>query len=227
MAQQYTNIRLIADNIMKHPLMQDINFETIIDYVVSFMRIVGAPSLYEEKVVTLEVKDYRAMLPCDFNEIIQIRDSNTKVAYIYSTNSFHMGNNIEVEEELTYKIQGSIIYTSKREGCIDIAYRAIAVDDEGYPLLPDNSSFTRALMAYIKKEWFTVLFDMGKIQPAVFQQAKQDYAWAVGDCETEFTRLSLDKAQSLFNSWNRLLLRTKEHASGFRFNNNREQIKLH
>jgi hypothetical protein len=41
------------------------------------------------------------------------------------------------------------------------------LDDEGYPLLPDEPTFLRALELYIKKQWFTILFDMNKISPAV------------------------------------------------------------
>ena len=128
--------------------------------------------------------------------------------------------------DLTYKIQGNIIYTSIKEGEIEVAYLAIATDSEGYPLLPDNSSYTRALELYIKKQWFTILFDLGKIGPAVLQNTQQEYAWAVGDCQSEFNRLSIDKAESFFNSWRTLILRDSEHRTGFRNNGTKEVLKL-
>lgn len=55
-----------------------------------------------------------------------------------------------------------------KDGEIEIAYRAIAVDEDGYPLIPDRSPFTRALELYIKKQCFTILFDLGKINQAVY-----------------------------------------------------------
>lgn len=112
------------------------------------------------------------------------------------------------------------------DGEIEISYQSIATDEEGYPLLPDNSSFTRALRLYIKKEHFTTLFDMGKIQATVLNQALQDYAWAVGDCQTEFNRLSLDKAESFYNSWRTLIMRDTEHRTGFINNGTKERLKL-
>ena len=45
----------------------------------------------------------------------------------------------------------------------------------------------KALEAYIKKESFTVLFDMGKIQPQVLQHAEQQYAWLAGQLQAEFS----------------------------------------
>ena len=229
MSEQYTNIRLILDKTLKHPLMQDLSFETVVDYTVDFMRIVGVPNMFLEKTVIIEVNNYRAMLPCDYYKIIQIRKPGGPT-FRYSSDSFHMSeykdfNNRPISD-LTYKIQGNIIYTSIEKGEIEIAYKAIAVDDEGYPLLPDNSSFTRALGLYIKKEHFTILFDTGKIDFRVLENTKKEYSWAVGDCQTEFNRLSLDEAESFYNSWRTLLLRDTEHRTGFINNGTKERIKL-
>lgn len=229
MAEQYTNIRLILDKIMRHPLMQDISLETVVDYTVDFMRIVGVPNMFMEKTAIIEIEKYRAMLPCDYHQMIQVRKINGP-AFRYSSDSFHMSECKDFNDrglaDLTYKIQGNVIYTSIESGEIEISYEAIATDDEGYPLLPDNSSFTRALGLYIKKEYFTTLFELGKIQPVVFNQVLQDYAWAVGDCQTEFNRLSIDKAESFYNSWRTLILRDTEHRTGFTNNGTKERLKL-
>ena len=229
MAESYTNIRLILDKIMRHPLMRDISLETAVDYTVDFMKIVGVPSMFMEKTEVVEVKNYRAKLPCDYYQMIQVRKINGP-AFRYSSDSFHMSeckdNNKKDLADLTYKIQGNLIYTSIEEGEIELSYEAIATDSEGYPLLPDNSSFTRALELYIKKQWFTILFDLGKINPNVLQNVQQEYAWAVGDCQTEFNRLSIDKAESFYNSWRTLLLRDTEHRTGFINNGTKERLKL-
>ena len=229
MAESYTNIRLILDKIMRHPLMRDISLETAVDYTVDFMKIVGVPSMFMEKTEIVEVKNYRAKLPCDYYQMIQVRKINGP-AFRYSSDSFHMSeckdNNKKDLADLTYKIQGNLIYTSIEEGEIELSYEAIATDSEGYPLLPDNSSFTRALELYIKKQWFTILFDLGKINPNVLQNVQQEYAWAVGDCQTEFNRLSIDKAESFYNSWRTLLLRDTEHRTGFINNGTKERLKL-
>ena len=229
MAESYTNIRLILDKIMRHPLMRDISLETAVDYTVDFMKIVGVPSMFMEKTEIIEVKNYRAKLPCDYYQMIQVRKINGP-AFRYSSDSFHMSeckdNNKRDLADLTYKIQGNLIYTSIEEGEIELSYEAITTDSEGYPLLPDNSSFTRALELYIKKQWFTILFDQGKINSNVLQNVQQEYAWAVGDCQTEFNRLSIDKAESFYNSWRTLLLRDTEHRTGFINNGTKERLKL-
>lgn len=230
MAEQQQSIKVILDKIMRHPLLQDLTLETVVDYTVDFMRIVGVPNMFENKPDYLQIKNYRAELPCDYYQMNQIRlvDSNfnPRGTFRYTSDSFHMGGNVSDYSDLTYKIQGSIIHTSINEGVIEISYQAINTDSDGYPLIPDNSSFTRALEGYIKKSQFTILYDMGKIAGPVLNQALQDYAWAVGDCQTEFNRLSLDKAEAFYNSWRTLLIRPSEHKSGFTYNGTQERLKL-
>ena len=213
MAEQNTSIKIVLDKALRHPLMQDLSLETAVDYAVDFLRIVGVPSMFSEKVIYLKVDDYRAKLPCDYYKVIQVRPIG-RPALIASTDNFFMGDRYR-DSNNTYKIQGNIIYTSLEDDTLELAYLAIDTDDDGYPLIPDNSSFTRALELYIKKMWFTILFDLGKITPAVLQNTQQEYAWAVGDCMTEFNRLSIDEMEAFSNSWRTMILRDHQHSSGF------------
>ena len=230
MAEQQQSIKVIFDKIMRHPLLQDLSIETIVDYSIDFMRIVGVPSMFEEKVEKTEVINYRASLPCDYYQMIQIRalDPNYNIlgAFRYSSDSFHMSNTKPEYADYSYKVQGNIIYLSVPNGLIEIAYQAIPIDSDGYPLIPDNSSFTRALEAYIKKQHFTILFDLGKIGNGPLAQVQQDYAWAVGDCQSEFNRLTIDKAESFYNSWRTLIIRSSEHRTGFLHNGTQEKLKM-
>lgn len=222
MAEQYINIKVILDKILRHPLMQDLSLETAVDYTIDFMRIVGMPRMFTEKVVRITVDKYRALLPCDYYQTIQVRIPGGH-ALVYSTDSFHMGNK---GNSSTYKIQGNIIYSSIESGELELAYLAISTDEDGYPLLPDNSSFTRALELYIKKQWFTILFDLGKITPAVLQNTQQEYAWAVGDCQSEFNRMSIDQMEAFSNSWRTMILRDHQHSSGFIGNGSRQTLNI-
>lgn len=227
---QTTNIRRILDRVMRHPMLKDLPFETAVEYTVDFISLLGTPALYEEKTAIVEVKDWRGALPCDFNQMVQVRaDSDNGnihngMVYRYSGNSFHMSSKKNPVDtmELTYKIQGMVIFTSTKDVNLEIVYRAFATDDEGFPLLPDNASFLRGLENYIKLQWFTILFDMGKIPVQVLNNTQQEYTWAVGDAQAEFSRLTLDEAETLFNSFKTLLPRNNEHWKGFFTNGAKE-----
>lgn len=234
MTNKYVSVRLILDKLLRHPLLQTLTFETAVDYTVDFLRIVGCPDMYEDRLAQLELSKYRAKLPCDVYQINQVRyvsKGDVVRVFRYNTDSF-MCSDMDKDRDgfnnntdLTYKVQGDIIYTNLESGTIEVSYKAIVVDEEGYPKIPDNSSFTRALEWYIKLQQFTILFDLGQLQPAVLSNAQQQYSWAVGDCESEFKRLSLDQAESFYNSWSTLLLRANEHNKGFKTNGSKEYIK--
>ena len=72
-------------------MLQDISLETAVDYTIDFMRIVGVPTIFTEKVELIKVDKYRALLPCDYYKVIQIRKPGGR-ALVYSTDNFHMNN---------------------------------------------------------------------------------------------------------------------------------------
>ena len=57
--------------------------------------------------------------------------------------------------------------------------------------------------------------------------AQQDYACAVGACQSEFNRLSIDEMEALTNSWNTLIVRANEHRTGFKYNGTKEYWRNH
>ena len=232
--QKYIKIQQILDNLLDNPLLQDLTLERVVNYTIRLMRKIGCPQLFYEATEWININNYRGVLPCNCLNVIQVRNE-FGVCYRYSTDSFHMSQDkgnlspsayARDNPDLTYKIQGNIIFTSIKEGVIEIAYNAFAVDSDGYPLIPDNSSFISALEYYIKKKHFGVLFDTGKINQAIYHQVCQDYAWAVGQAQSDLVRPSIDQMQSLTNSLNTLVTRVNEHRSGFVNNGTQEKIRL-
>lgn len=228
---KYISIKTVLDNILDHPMLKEVSFERAINHTVNFMRILGCPRMFEEKVTLVDIKNWRGALPCDFNDIIQVRthsscDRKNYGVFRYATDNFHMSENKQGSFDLTYKIQGNVIFTSIKEGVIEIAYNAFAIDSEGYPLIPDNSTFIRALELYIKKQCFTTLFDLGKINQAIYQNVCQEYAWAVGQAQSDLIRPTIDQMQSITNALNTLIPRINEHDNGFVNNGFQEKIKL-
>lgn len=212
------------DNLLSHPLLQELSFERVVNYTIDFERIVGMPSIFTEKVDIVEINKWRGQLPCDLFAINQVRDCHSKVTYRYATDNFHMNNN--KDSQYTYKVQGGIIYTSAEDTKLELSYQAIPLDEEGFPLIPDKSSFIRALELYIKKQWFTVLFDLGKINQAVLQNTQQEYAWAVGQCQSDLIRPTIDQMESITNMWNTLIQRTNAHYNSFSVLGTKERLKF-
>ena len=226
--ERYISIKEVLDNLLDNPLLQDLTLERVVNYTVDFIRKVGMPKVYIEKTANIVIKEYRALLPCDFHKMIQVRVFRDGYSQVFrsSTDSFHLSKDKGDSHDLTYKLQGQAIYTSMKNGTIEIVYQAIPVDCDGYPMILDNSSFREALELYITKKRYKVLFDTGKIRGDVYSSTCQDYAFAVGQAQTSLIMPTIDEIESITNSWNTLIPRVREHSFGFINNGSKEELKF-
>lgn len=221
------SLKEIIGRIKRHPMLSDIPMETLIDYTIEFIRIEGLPTSFVDKVKVLHIDKYKASLPEDFIEMTQVRTLGPNpIYYRYTTDNFHLSKNKVDSVPYTYKLQGHCIFVSHPFGPIEISYQAIPVDECGLPLIPDNEKFIRALKAYIKLQHFEILFEEGKLDPRIYQNAQQEYCWAVGACESDAVSLSPDKIESIGNMAKSLLLRDNEHQRGFATQGSKELIRV-
>ena len=246
---QYTNIDRVLDSLHDHPMLSDITLEQVVRHTIRFISKHGYAKLYQNKQADVEIHDFRGTLPCDLISITQVRDNITGVSMPAMTDSYMPGehpkgkcvdpmNNINkpkepwyipaerpFPEEPAFKTQGRIIYTSFPEGLITIAYRAIPVDENGFPMLIDDETYLDALEAYIKMKAFTVKFDQQKISAGVLQNAQTDYAVASRLLLSHFTLPSPSEMQALANAYNSLIPRMSEFYTGFKYAGSRELLK--
>lgn len=222
------SLKQVIDRIKMHPMLDKLPVETILIYTVDFFKLVGIPETYQEKTKFLDIKDFRAKLPEDFVEMIQVRTVIfPPIYYRYTTDTFHTSKNKAFASPYTYKIQGGVIYTSEEECKIEIAYRAMEVDSCGLPLIPDDAKFIRALQAYVKLQHFTELCDMGKIDERTLDRADREYCWAVGACQSAFNNVSLDKAESILNLARNIFIPNSLHQRGYASSGDQGMLKLH
>lgn len=127
----------------------------------------------------------------------------------------------------SYKIQGNVIFADLSETVLKVAYRSIPMDENGFPMLPNNAAFIRAIEAYITVKRFEILFSLGKINGQVLQVAQQEYAWAVGQAANDLIMPTIDEMETITHVWNTLLPRSTEHRNGFALAHRREYIKRH
>lgn len=251
---QYTNIRRVLDDITEHPLLRDVTLEQVIRHTIRFVSLHGYPQLYQDKIDTVDIKDFRGLLPCDLISIIQVKDLKTDVCLRSMTDTFTPGlrpkpnmrnqpkdllNNMkppvdtyippmqEYREEPSFKTQGRIIFTSFTEGKVEIAYKSIPVDEDGFPLLIDNETYLNALEAYIKVKVFTVKFDTGKIQAGILSNAQTEYAWASHLLQSEMTMPSISEMESITRMINTLIKPVRLFDNGFKDLGNREYLRNH
>ena len=182
--------------VLKNPLASELTYEEAAEYALEFIRLLGAPVAYENKITNppLQLYNYRTEIPCDILYIEGVRYTKTgeenyienQIAMREASNTFHIKSSTSVldesssdekidykHNEFTYKIQKNILYSSIKNGFVEISYKAISTDEEGYPLIPDNETVFLGMEYYILSRYLEPLWLMGKITDKAFEYIQQ------------------------------------------------------
>ena len=246
---KYTNIRRVLDSLHDHPMLSDLTLEQVVRHVVRFIGIHGYSKLYQDKETDVDIHEFRGLLPCDLISITQVKDDCSGICLRSMTDNFTPGINpsgktawhnedasfhmpyipprAAMHGEPCFKTQGRVIFTSFPEGRVRIAYKAIPIDEDGFPLLIDNENYLACLEAYIKKQVFTVKFDQGKIAAGVLQNAQTEYSWLAGQLASEFQIPSYSEMQSITNYVTSILSSVRHFDTGFKDLGNHEYVIKH
>ena len=232
---RYVKLQEVLSRALRNPLMSNTNIEQAVQYAIDFIHIFGLPEMYEDKEEIIQIENYRGELPCDLISINQVMDMCTHTCLRSMTDTFLPDGRKDGKrvigyiygDELTFKVQNHIIFTSIENGKVKISYKAIPVDENGFPLMHDNPVYLSALELYIKVQVYTILFDQGKIKGDVLQHTEQQYAWRAGQLQSAYSIPSESEMQSLCSSWTTLVQRTTDFDNGWKNLGDREYIKRH
>ena len=228
----FVKLQEVISRVLRHPMLQNVNYEQAIQYCIDFIHIYGLPEMYLDKEVNITIENYRGELPCDLIKINQVKDICTGICLTGMTDTFFPEDNncacgSSRCKELTFKVQNHIIFTSIKDGEVKVSYKAIPVDEDGAPLIPDNPTYHKALELYIKVQLFTIKFDEGKLKGDVLQHTEQQYAWAAGQLTSEYNLPNEEEMEALCSSWCTLIQRTTSFDDGFRSLSRREYLIRH
>lgn len=222
MAQKINSVRAVFDKCMRHPMLQNVSLEAMVDYAIEFMEIVGVPDMFTKKTAVIDINKYKGKLPCDYYDMIQVRECRGQKSLVYESSTFNQDPG-----SLSYKVQNNYIFTDIEKCQLEISYYAILQDEDGFPMVPDNQNYYIALEFYIKLREFTIKFDQGKLDYRVLDNTQREYSHYVKSCKNEFHRLTIDKMESFSNSYKSMILRQHEHEVQFHDAMFNEYNKVH
>ena len=132
---------------------------------------------------------------------------------------------LSLTEDAVYKLNDNFILTNFKTGRVYMAYKAFPVDADGFPLIPDNIKFRKAVQAYIQMKVDYKLWRKNQLEKAVFQHSEAEWLWYVGAAQSaDRMPTSADELESWKNITMRLMPRLDEHTRFFRNLGNQEQL---
>ncbi len=226
----YKSLGEIMWSITKNPLVSDLTIEDAAESALRLLRTLKLPLSTVTENVTKDITDYKVKLPESLVKINAIRDSRSGVNLLFSSNPFH---NTELErlrkecgcEPGTYVLQECNIITSKEKGSLDISFERLALDDDGFPMIPDDASMENAIRYHVMFEHMEARWMVGKVTDKAFQHIQQQRDWYVGQVSSSMKLLNIDQAVAMAQSINRLIVDTRAHSKNYHGAGNPETLK--
>ena len=174
----------------------------------------------ESNVVTLAMDlyslDYATALAKINNEPITRNKLTAMLNQMSKSSSVDLkGGPFNTTSDLTYIINGSYIKTNQRDGYIMMAYQAVPVDTDGYPLVPDDASFLEALYWYIVMKLYYPEWRQGSIRDAVYYDARRSWNFYCKQAYGSALMPNADQLESIKNDWLRLKPEINQWSTGF------------
>lgn len=190
----------------------------------------------------LEVSCHKAELPDDFHALIEpvimngrvlIPNHNSKLyaSYVTSNEVTDRANNIPITDNIAprivnnveningvdyYTIIDNCLYTTIAEGTIVLSYYAIPVDDDGYPMIPDEFFYKEAVKSYITYRMLYIRFLAGSITDRVYLDAKNKWIYAAQAAINAAKTPTVGEMESIKRQWVRLFPDMNAYDKGLR-----------
>lgn len=117
-----------------------------------------------------------------------------------------------VNEKPEYFIKPGWIVTNMKDGYIKLQYKSIAVDERGYPLIPDLSSYQEAVYWYVVMKINFSKYLKGKLggkgvnnNGAVYSYLQQQWNFYRNQAYAEAMMPTADDMQNIKRDWNKLI----------------------
>lgn len=217
--------------VMRNPLTQDITYEQAAEFALEFIRLINAPLSYTDEVQSLKLNEYKTYLPSNLINIRGVRYTGIDgcqdaIAMRYATDLYHITNKEDsCDKEYTYVVQNCVLISSKKEGFVDISFTSISLDEQGFPLIPDNESYKVGLEYFILHKYLEPLWMMGKIQDKVFSYIEQKRHWYLGQAENSMRLQGMDHLESMMNALNRIIINDQAHENFYKKFGEKQYIK--
>ena len=162
-------------------------------------------------------------------ENVYFKSSNQLQPLQYGASTFHRSMHCEVcvnentSYEDTYIVDCDYIKTSFVSGKICLSYLAFPTDEDCYPLVPDDISFSEAMFWYVYKKIL--------LSKPNFKNNGVDYNFAENQWKYYCTQArnaanypDIDRYESFMNQWVRLIPDINRHDKAFEHLNTREDL---
>lgn len=190
-----------------------------VEWMGEALEAIGILSAMEDIDAVFIIENGKVEIPCNLYLIKSVAHDGNWLPYGSQTFNYdlHCTNCVNEKEAkdlpYSYIVNPNWIQTNIPDGeKICVSYKAFAIDEEGYPQIPDKVTVKQALFWYI-----TMLMCLGGFQhPEInFDKAEQRWLKYCGQAEADLALLDKPQRETFRNQWVRLISTTQHDYRDF------------
>ena len=157
------------------------------------------------------IDNYQLPMPSNYREILGITSVDRMYTYRYDSEFALLDPNRELDNEDQYRYQesGGILHFPIKTGTVLITYTALPLDEEGFPMIPDNISFKEAITKYCIKKLKYSDWLAGRINDNTYIKLENDWNFYCRQAKAVAITPNVDKMDELITLWKSIIPNVK------------------
>lgn len=165
----------------------------------------------------------------DKTEAIEIINTNQNLRTILSNliNQHTYNNQVSTTNPslgLQYSVKPGWIMCNMPDGYLKLSYSAIPTDEDGYPLIPDLTSYKEAIYWYVTMKLKYPEYLNGKMNREIYYDIRRSWNFYRNQAYAEALMPNEDGLESIKNNWNKLMPEFRDHNSFYSHTGERQII---
>lgn len=241
MISGYVSINTIVSKIYRDlDINSEVNFISIVEWAAEALAMIGAYSQYMETSTCLTMANGKARLPLGFEKLVSISYKNTPLTWATNTNKVnYQCSECQIpvcsnENQHTFYLNDSFAITNisktdtddGQEPNLCMVYLGVKVDEDGYPMIPDDIYYSQAVSSYIISKLDYQDWRKGKISDKVQAKSEHDWLFYVNSARGSANMPNAAQLENLKNIVSRLMPLRNEYKKGFKNISNPERLNL-
>lgn len=227
----YTSVYGVIERVYEFFDEDIMQFSELVGHVSDALLLIGTTEQMNDEVEKISMVSQRGALPNNLVYVNQVRTADTKIPLRYTGNPFHSAINpdcpdIHVESSNTYSLNNSFIFTNFDDQDLEISFRALPVDEKGFPLIPDDIKFKMAMESYLMERIGFKLNLLGRLSENKYERLIKERDWYMGAAQSRGKMPSVDKMETIKNAFSRLLTHGMAHSTSFTSISDPETYKI-
>jgi hypothetical protein len=133
---------------------------------------------------------------------------------IFSPNSLPLNSRVP-SVPVSFTLNNNYITFNVKEGNVCMAYWAFPLDEEGFPLIPDDVKYKRACSNYLQYRIDYIMWRQDLIADKVYAESKQEWEWGIASASSHIKMPDLNQMEMLRTMSTKMIVRTNEFKTAF------------